>query len=154
MSDYALIFTDPTIIGDERAAGEAFTGESRTALVDLLIPGYAELAPGDKDNTRFLYLVSVANQATGTLAARAVGEGRLSMADLGQEEIDALLNTSRDRPVEWGEWTVDVPLIVLPQTYGNRDKPTGNVTFLDGETETTMLDSLAALGAIEVHVRG
>lgn len=156
MSDYALIFTDPRLLGDEgkRNVGDTFTAESRTALIDLLIPGYSALDASAKDENRYSYLVAVGNIAQGRLLADAVNNGRIDMADLSQAEIDALLNTSREGPVEWGEWALEVPLVVLPETYAGRPKPTGNVIFLSGENETVMLESLAKLGAIEVQVKG
>lgn len=150
MSDYALVIKDPRLINLEADAGEVLRGESRTELVERLMPGYVD---SDKDASRFFYLLGVAHKAQGLLVSDAVQSGDLTLSELDQEQVDALLNTPRDQPVEWGEWDLPVPLVVIPQAYDGRPVPTGNVVKLDGHDETRFLASLEELGAVEVFVR-
>lgn len=154
MSDYAMIHTDPRLTGVTAHPGDVVRAASRTELLGPFIPGYPDLGDRDRAASRFLCLVNTANHSTAHLLADAMNAGDLQGRDLGQDEVDALLNTPRDRPVEWGEWTLPVPLVVLPAVYQDRPLPEGNVIGLDGTNETTFLSSLEHLGAIELHVRG
>lgn len=154
MSDFAMIHTDPRLTGVAAHPGDVVRAASRPDLLDPFIPGYPNLGERDRAASRFLSLVSTANHATAHLLADAMTSGDLQGHELGQEEIDALLNTPRDRPVPWGEWTLPVPLVVLPVVYHDDPVPAGNVVSLDGTNETTFLSSLQRLGAIELHVRG
>lgn len=153
MSMYALLITEPRLAGLSAAPGEEFRAESRTDLVEALIPGYLDCTDEEKAMARFEWLAAAANTATAVLLGAAIETGDVRPGDLSQEEVDALLNTPRRQPVPWGEWTSPVPLVVLAETYRGHDLPTGNVIALDGTDETTLLSSLEQLGAVELFVR-
>lgn len=136
-------------------------GDTRTELVADLIPDYAGIDASTTEGiekslvTRYECLVNVANQLQQLLAAEAANNGTFD-PQVETEDVLTALFTSRDERITVGEWKPELPPLVLLATdyapYTGDTRPTGNVKFLDPHTETTFLDTLHGVGAIELYV--
>lgn len=143
---FALVYLDRTILA-----------ETRTELVGQLIPDYQDIAEGAAGDaealwSRYSSAVAIAGQWQQVLAANATEEGTFDTAVETEEVLTAIFTPREEKPVVTGPWEHKVPLILVRSSYvpyTSVEAPEGNIQWVDPYTETTFMDSLAALGVIE-----
>lgn len=161
--------------------GEGYTtlSRTRTGLLAAIIGGYAELtaqvdagaaAQTAEDDplldARYDFAVDAATllqagylrQAEETrtydLAAETDEDVFLAYAQQKDQPFDGVRPAGSDVPSP--EWTAEVPLVLIRtdyHPYTGRPVPSGRVVFLDPATETTLLNTLHAAGAVGLMTR-
>lgn len=163
MNDYQQTLTlsgaDP-IPGGYRFAlthgdGQVTVSDSLTGLVTVIIPDYPSLntdpdAVADATLARVDHLTMVAAGVQDAILQTAAENGTFDPFECDDETLTALMC---DRRVAYtgGDWTGDVPLVLLAtdyQPYTPLKAPTGNTILLDGATEEAFLTSLASVGLV------
>lgn len=127
-----------------------------TELVAELIPGYAglpETADGAIDalHARYEAAVSHANLIQGLLAAVANAEGEFDAAAESESTLTALFADREQFVADFTVWDHQVPVVLIATDYApytDVPRPSGNITWLDPATETSLLQSLRDLGVI------
>jgi hypothetical protein len=142
-----------------RMTRDARTNEAATLteLVGRLIPGYAALPEGpDGDaaalEARWEQAVATANLVQAVLTVAAVEAGDFHLRGASEDGLTALF-ADRMNPLDVDQWTGIVPLVLVATSYSpftGREPPVGNVRWINPHTERTYLESLAALGVIEL----
>ena len=136
----------------EGAASRAYA-DSAADLIDLLIPGYADMGAEEKTNARVAY-------GTGLLApTQAQVLQHVDQSALSEQERAVLL-APRYEPVTITEWASEVPVVLLDVHYAphsDLDAPRStledvadprNIAWIRVEEEYQMLVSLAQVGYI------
>lgn len=129
---------------------------SLTDLIGHLIPGYASIPDGPEGDdaallARWEHAVATANLVQQVVIGASVEIGDLDV-NAASEDVLTVLFADRINPVEAGEWSEKVPLVLVASSYApftDREPPTGNVRWINPHNERTFLESLAAVGAIE-----
>ena len=129
---------------------------SLTELIGKLIPGYADIPPGTEGDdvallARWEYAVAAANLIQQVLIGASVEIGEFEVNTAPENVLTALF-ANRIDPVEAGEWTERVPLVLIASSYApftDRQPPTGNVRWINPHNERTFLESIAAVGLVE-----
>lgn len=147
------------IAGDETTFAEDFT----TLVERLASEAGLEYGAGLDQETAFLVRAELAERLAshvqGAVVAEAVNTGRLQMTGLDEEATTVLLGTRVTHHDLAGlgldPWTHDVDLIMVathfePYTEG-REVP-ARVLLIDPYSDTTLITSLNAIGAIRLMV--
>lgn len=135
--------------------------DTRTELTAALIPGYEDIPEGPDQAADSLYAryesaVAIANNRQAVLAAIAQEEGTFDPSLETEDTLTALFTPKDQKIDEINQWDHEyVPLVLVASGYAPytaTQQPTGNVQWIDPYTETTFLDSLAAIGMLELFV--
>lgn len=128
--------------------------DSPGELVTLLIGGYAELAD---DQARLRARIQYAVDVSVPLQADAAAGGDLGDCTGRQR---AVLLAPRDVPPSVTEWAAPVPLVLVTSFYapvGALPRPVlagaGTITWIDPQTEESLLTSLYEAGWINLAAR-
>lgn len=136
-------------------AGTLFA-DTVTELVAELIPGYGEI-PETADgataalHARYEAAVSHANLIQGLLAAVGNAEGDFDAATESESTLTALFADREQFVADFTAWEHKVPVVLIATDYApytDVPRPSGNITWLDPATETSLLQSLRELGVI------
>lgn len=141
--------------------GSDIQADSRSAIVDALIPAHGTVPDGETHDAiriglRNDYLARVAETAQAVIVASLTEQSPDAVAAFDDDARTALFHDRFGEALEISDWDSDVPLFVLASNYApytERPRPTGeHVVFLDPATETTFIDSLKAAGIAELYV--
>lgn len=140
--------------------GTMIEADTRTAIVDEIIPGHGALAAGDIEAALILreeHLADIAHRAQAIVMAALTETGPTAIRSLGEDALTAIYHDRSSQTVEIEAWNSDIPLFLLASAYApytQTPRPTGEqVVFLDPLNEATFLDSLVAAGFAELYVR-
>ncbi|AUG29396.1 MULTISPECIES: hypothetical protein [Microbacterium] len=142
--------------------GTQIEAESRTAIVDEIIPGHGTLPEGEDGAAAALtlreeHLADIAHRAQAVVMAALTEAGPSAISTLSEEALTAIYHDRSTQSVEIEAWESDIPLFLLATAYApytERPRPIGGqIVFLDPLNETTFLDSLVAAGFAELYTR-
>ena len=111
----------------------------------------------DEDDPELLFLVRleqaviIATAVQESIVAAAVDAGDLD--ETTHEDVWATLLTERENSHPGVRWEHKVPLVLVTSLfapYTERDRPVGNIAWVDPIDDVAMLDSLQGLGVIEI----
>ncbi|KAB1661653.1 hypothetical protein F8O07_07030 [Pseudoclavibacter sp. CFCC 13796] len=127
--------------------GNRLEGESPSDLISGLIPGYEALTDDEALEARVDHMEEHADTLQAMLliglAADQPGDG--DPADPLDKDDRLFLTTPKDQAVT-GEYHGPIDLILTTtqyQPYTDDERPTGRIVWLDPETETSFLTTLA-----------
>lgn len=142
-------------------AGVTYYADTATEIIDVGIPGYAEM---DRDTaliTRYDDIVAYADALQECLVAQAIEKGYFDPTAVSEDILTTVM-CERFIPYEPLvdelplEWPGDLPPLVLLRSdytpFSDRPVPTGNVVWLDPSTELSYLMSLNSIGVINLLV--
>jgi hypothetical protein len=143
--------------------GKTVMADTRTELVECLIPGYSELAHDEDGDLqalkeRFKQAVVTADFMQQFVAGVAVNNGEFDFENASEEELTAFLTPRLEHPTELlgiTHWAHAIPLVLVTtsfEPYTSRTPPTGNIVWIDPTNETTYLDSMNALDQLRLYV--
>lgn len=153
----------------QHADGEVTFADSATDLVGVLIPGYDDIGHDAAGNdaallSRYDAMLAVAATAQQSFNEQAISAGTL---DVDSAAEDVLTTLFCDKSVPFiglpgpngsllHAWEDEVPLVLIVTDYApftDTPRPTGRIVWLDPSLETSYLESLAALGAVDYRTR-
>jgi hypothetical protein len=150
--------------------GDSTTASNtRTELVDALIPGYALLADDDDGHTealaqRYDHAIAVAGLLRTAAVTSATESGDLDPRAISEDVLNALFEepnvpfpgiASPDGSIDL-DWAHIVPLVLIATDYEPATalpRPTGRIVWIDPYTETTLLESLHEAGMVALFQR-
>lgn len=130
--------------------------DTEVALIDVLIPGYAQMTSHEAWEARIAYLIR----------AQVIAQAGLNAVDAfatlpaAQQTI---LQGPRHEPPVVAHWSCPIPLILVATYYepaGRNARPVReagmepNVIWVDPSDDTTFLTSLHDIGVISLYVSG
>lgn len=143
--------------------GRCHFADTATELIDKILSSEdVDYLGMDSDGAliaRYEAAVAMAATIQTGLNRKAVESGTLVLEQAGETVLTAL---HVEKTVPWegmpdagfgdeARWTHDVPLVLIATDYypyTQRQKPTGNLAWIDPGTETTFLSSLNGLGLV------
>jgi hypothetical protein len=139
--------TDTEIFWIELAAtGELWIAHDTADLVAGFIPGYLDLAPGERETARRAYAKTVSAAVQQELFADAAAARAVDLTTISDYAVDRLLGYGD--PDSHTPWLEIVPLIVLGGSANSWRPPAGNVIVFDARRDGAFILSLAAIGEI------
>lgn len=142
--------------------GSHIEAETRSAIVDEIIPGHGALPSGNEGaaaalNLREEHLADIAHRAQAIVMASVTDSSPDAIRALSEDALTAIYHDRGTQEVEIEAWDSDIPLFLLASSYTPytaRPRPIGDqIVFLDPLNEATFLDSLVAAGFAELYVR-
>lgn len=125
-------------------------------LVDALVDGHGDHQPTPEGAAAQLMLRADA-LASHAARAQATVIADVSITGLDEDALTVLMHDRRTEVVHFTGWSSDVPLFLLETSYfpfTPAPRPTGDaIVWLNPHTERTFIDSLSALGLVELYVR-
>ncbi len=161
--------------------GETYFADSVTEIIEVTLPGYADLKfVDDAGNVELLDegndvalvmryddLIGYATGLQQSIVKTAIERGDFDPTAVSEDVLTALFaerivpfegvpfsDDVNDERVNF-EWELDVPLVLMTSDYApftERPAPTGNIVWLDPTTELTYLRSLDRLGVMKLLV--
>lgn len=130
--------------------------DSATELVGHLIDGYDQIDDSDEGHDQALSAragaaAGIAAQMQAVIAASLTEQRKFDPQAESEETLTAIFSDRETFVADFGSWDHEVPLILVRTGYApytDRPAPSGNIGWIDPATETTLLRSLDALGAI------
>lgn len=142
--------------------GNQIEGDSRSEIVDQIIPGHGDI-PETEDGIatalalRENYLSHVAQRAQATVMAALTDTAPDAISTLSEDALTAIYHDRSTDTIELGVWDSDIPLFLMASSYvpyTQVPRPAGTaVVFLDPLNEATFLDSLQVAGFAELYER-
>lgn len=130
-------------------AGKTIFADTLGEVIDHILDGYATIDFTDEGDDQALFARADACTHFANIAQASVIEHTGLPDDLNDDEKMAL-TLDRSVPLELdGEWSMDVPLVLVATNYApytDVPAPEGNVVFLNPHTEVTFLVSGSQLG--------
>lgn len=135
-------------------------GDSRTDVVSGIIDGYGDIPHTEEGHlealvARYEFAVGVADVHQQIIAADKLNSGEFDHTLEDEETLTSIFRSRRERLPEMSRWDHPVPLVLVGTDYApytTLPRPEGNVQWVEPYNETTLLDSLAALDVLELHV--
>lgn len=144
------------------ADGSHITADTISELVDQTIPEHGAVPDGPNEaSARLLirqeFLADAAARAQSLILAQLTDQYPDQVAAL-DEDVFAVLHHDRHTDViEFTEWDSNIPLFLMTTGYApytELPRPAGEtIVFLDPSDERTFVDSLVAVGMVELLVR-
>lgn len=126
--------------------------ETATEAVASQVEGYSDIQIDDEAIAliaRYEHAVTLAGGVQTDLLLENPG------IVLTDEEL-AILSEDKSAPLFDGEWTADVPLVLVATDYApyvaDRMPPTGNIVWINPADETQFLISLAEVGVVTLQM--
>lgn len=142
--------------------GAEIAADSRSQLVDQIIPGHGDLPVTEAGIATALglredHLASLAQRAQAIVMASLTVHNPEAIQELNEDALTAIYHDRGSEQIAIDVWDSDIPLFVMASSYApytEVPRPRGDqVVFLDSLNETTFLDSVVATGLAELYSR-
>jgi hypothetical protein len=140
-------------------SGSVTVADSATELVASLIDDYA---PGDSAedaaaalDARYDFAVEVANTRQAIQLFTSTQEGEFAPEDTDEDTLTTLFTSRADFAADFERWDHALNLVLIATDYApytERQRPEGNIDWINPANDMTLLSSLAALGDFELLV--
>lgn len=130
----------------ELATGELWIAHETADLVGGFIPGYLDLALGEREAARRDFAKTISQSVQQQLFADAAAARAVDLATISDYAVDRMLGYGD--PNDRSPWLEIVPLIVLGGSGDDWRPPAGNVIVFDARRDGALILSLAAIGEI------
>lgn len=151
---FTVLVKRPEFFHGNLQPGDTIEGEDLPTLIEGLFPGYCEnLSDESRYAGRVIHLTKIAFNLQAEEFKKIEDAGEDPFGDLGRDEVFAVMNDKKTGPLvpPLRAWNVEsVPLYLVVDVLGGQ-LPAGNVRFLNAETETLFLRSLAFVDLIEIY---
>lgn len=135
-------------------------GDTRTEIVAGLIEGYGDIPDSEEGNlealvARYEFAVATADLHQQIIAAEKLNSNEFDHTLETEETLTSIFSSRRERLPEIARWDHNVPLILVGTDYApytSLARPEGNVQWVEPYDETLLLNSLAELGLLSLHV--
>lgn len=135
--------------------GSATVADTLTELVATVVVGYVESEEKTLLDLRYDFAVRVADVHQAFLAFAKHDSGEFDHVAAGEEVLTALFTSRGEYIPDFDRWDAAVPLVLIATDfapYTERERPEGEILWVDPATELTFLQSLASVDLIQLWV--